>query len=114
MLRQLGREHAELAKPLNNLGEALSDLGDFDGAAARFEEALAIYRRTLSPDHTNTAKVENNLGEVLMRTGAWAAAYERCSRALLMRQARLGHFHADTLKVRTRGAWRLPVHSAFV
>jgi nephrocystin-3 len=65
----LGPEHPESLGSLNNLGNLLSDKGDYDGAEALYRRALYSYEKALGLDHTDTLSTANNLGTTLFEKG---------------------------------------------
>jgi len=56
-----GPDHPNVAIRVNNLGNALQDLGDLAGARAAYERALRIKLRFLPPDHPHIRLTQRNL-----------------------------------------------------
>jgi hypothetical protein len=56
-----GRDHPTVAYAVNNLGDALRELGDLDGAKTQFERALRIFEAVYGPDHPRTRTSASNL-----------------------------------------------------
>jgi tetratricopeptide (TPR) repeat protein len=67
---------------INNLGNVLEDLGDYQGAKEHYERALAIDEEVYGPDHLEVAGDFNNLGNVLEDLGDYQGAKEHYERAL--------------------------------
>jgi tetratricopeptide (TPR) repeat protein len=57
----LGIEHPQVARALNNLGMLMQDLGDLVGARMMLERALKIKRKTYPPDHPSIKLTQENL-----------------------------------------------------
>ncbi|MBV9008617.1 MAG: tetratricopeptide repeat protein [Verrucomicrobia bacterium] len=71
---------------LNNLGLALQDRGDLDGALANFRAALAVLEsHTAVPYHLARAFVLNNIGNNYARRGRWTEAMTEYRRSLSSR-----------------------------
>ena len=60
--RTYGRDHAEVAITLMNLGNAYGALGDYAKARDMLERALAIKERAYGRDHPEVALTLTNLG----------------------------------------------------
>ncbi|HYD02556.1 MAG TPA: tetratricopeptide repeat protein, partial [Phycisphaerales bacterium] len=67
---------------------------DIAGARARYEEALAILRRTAPANAPATSRAANNLGVALRMQGEFDAAERILNEALAMRRALNGPRHA--------------------
>lgn len=96
------------AGALNDLGHALTLLGDYDGALAAQGESLAITRQTGRRDHE--AMVRNNRVHVYHRQGRFVEAVEEARACLAMWDAPRGSGVAtayDTLGDAYRAAGRL-------
>jgi tetratricopeptide (TPR) repeat protein len=63
--KALGPHHPSVAIDLNNLGQLLQDLGDFDAARPLLERALQIKEKSLGPDHPSTILGRDNLALLL-------------------------------------------------
>jgi tetratricopeptide (TPR) repeat protein len=72
--RELGRGHPRRVGVLNNLGNALLDLGQQEEGAAMFVEALATQEGAFGADHLDTAQVRGNVSSVYIAAGDLAAA----------------------------------------
>ena len=59
---------------MNNLGEALVDLGHYAEAEKLFREAIDIERRVFGPEHPETLKLMSNLANVLIGEGRYDEA----------------------------------------
>jgi Flp pilus assembly protein TadD len=58
-----------MASRHSNLGSALTDLGDLDGARTHHERALEIGQATLCPNHPTMATFRDNLDHALQQLG---------------------------------------------
>ncbi len=88
-----GREAAGTL--FNQLGYHLLIVGDYAGARAAFERALAVGEATLGPEHTDVAIYTNNLGETMRNQGDLAGARVVLKRALAIGEAALGPEHPN-------------------
>ena len=70
--------------------------GDFAGARAYHERALAIREKALGPDHPDMAYSLNNLGYLLHAQGDFAGARAHFERGLAIREKALGPDHPNT------------------
>ena len=70
-------------------------MGEFAGANAAYERALAIDETTFGPDHPNVAIRVNNLGGVLRAQGDYAGAKAAYERALAIFEKHLPEDHPD-------------------
>jgi len=91
--RTKGVDNPEYAISLHNLGSALIDQGDLNGAEARLRETLAIRRKVLGRDHPMTAMTLNNLGFVLLEKGEPAEAEPFLRETLDVNYERYGQHH---------------------
>ncbi len=89
-----------MAIQVNNLGGVLQDMGDLEGARARYERALGIDEGAYGPDHPQVAVSLNNLGGVLVEVGAVKEARARFERALQILRKSLGDRHPNTVTAR--------------
>jgi tetratricopeptide (TPR) repeat protein len=92
---QLGPDHPDTARSLNNLAGLLQAQGDLSGARPLYERALAICEKVLGPDHLNTGGTLNNLA-LLQAQGDLAGARPLYERALAICEKVLGPDHPDT------------------
>jgi tetratricopeptide (TPR) repeat protein len=90
---ELGPDHPDLSRYINNLGVVLMDLGDLEGAKAAFERALAIDEAELDFDHADVAGDVTNLGGVLRSLGDYEGAKAAYERALAIDEAIFGPDH---------------------
>ena len=95
---QLGPEHPDTARSLNNLGLVLWAQGDFAGARPLYERALAIKEKALRPEHSDTATSLNNLARLLQAQGDLVAARPLHERALAIKEKALRPEHPSTAK----------------
>lgn len=63
--RVLGRNHPEVAVLLNNIAAVQCELGRMKPAKDRYNEAVAIFQRTLGPDHPDTKACTANCQRLL-------------------------------------------------
>ncbi|MCB9006996.1 MAG: tetratricopeptide repeat protein [Ardenticatenaceae bacterium] len=47
----MGPEHPDVARDLNNLGQLLQAVGEYEAARPYMERALAIRKKALGPEH---------------------------------------------------------------
>lgn len=86
---QLGDDHRDTARSMNDLGELLVLLGRDEEAAALFENALRIRQRRLGPDDPDVGTSLNNLGLVQKRRGSLGPALASYEAALKIRRETL-------------------------
>jgi tetratricopeptide (TPR) repeat protein len=88
--RELGPEHPDLARSLNDLGALLRAMGEYARALPYYEQGLAM-RRQLYPEqrhpdgHPELAQSLNNLGALLQAMGEHAQALPYYEQSLAMR-----------------------------
>jgi len=90
---RLGRDHPELATPLNNLALLYYLQKSYGRAQRLLERSLRIARRT--PDHPALASVLHNLGVVYQTRKRYARAARTLERALAVREKTLGREHPE-------------------
>ncbi len=95
--KALGAEHLDTLMSVNNLGNLLSDKGDYDGAEALYRRALEGKEKALGAEHPDTLSSVNNLGSLLGDKGDYDGAEALCRRALEGYEKALGAEHPDTL-----------------
>lgn len=86
---------ARLATSLNNLGEALRARGRFDEAEALFQRSLALREQRLGPDHPHVASCLNNLGVLYAEHGRPTDAEALLGRALAIQRPAGDRTHPD-------------------
>ncbi|MCX4247929.1 serine/threonine-protein kinase [Paraliomyxa miuraensis] len=93
----LERVHDPALEPgyLNNVGLLASDRGDYEGAIAQLERALALREQLLGPEHPTVATVLNNLALAHDAKGRFDQAQALHERALGIREGALGPEHPD-------------------
>ncbi len=94
---ELGREHPDTLRSMDNLAVMLSLQGDLAGARRLHEEGLPIRRRVLGPEHPDTLTSINNLASTLHRQGDLAGTRRLHEEVLNIRRRVLGPEHPDTL-----------------
>jgi tetratricopeptide (TPR) repeat protein len=90
---RLGRDHPDLATPLNNLALLYYLQKSYGKAQRLLERSLRIARRT--PDHPALASVLHNLGVVYQTRKRYAKAARTLERALAVREKTLGRAHPE-------------------
>jgi tetratricopeptide (TPR) repeat protein len=65
----LGPEHPDTLSSVNNLGNLLSDKGEYHEAEALLRRALESCEKILGPEHPGTLSTANNLGTTLFEKG---------------------------------------------
>jgi tetratricopeptide (TPR) repeat protein len=88
-----GRDHANVATTLGNLGNAYGSLGDHAKKRDMQERALAIFERAYGRDHANVAIALTNLGEACGGLGDTVEALEYLQRALVVFERNFGSDH---------------------
>jgi len=91
----LGREHPDLAQPLNELALLLLAQGLSEDARLLFEESLALSRAAPRPDDAVMTMTLNHLGLLLERQGDQVAAGRMMEEGLAIRRSSLGSEHPD-------------------
>jgi tetratricopeptide (TPR) repeat protein len=93
--QHLGDDHRDVAEALSALGGLLDAKGDYDGAEALWQEALAINRKVAGEESTDEDVVEirNRLGVLHYRRGDYAAAETAWREVLEIRRRRFGDEH---------------------
>lgn len=97
--QHLGDEHPDVASTQNNLGTALTRLGQYDEAVKRYHESLRLHELVEGPEHPNVASALHNLSVALRRLGRLEEARDALERALTIRRKALGANHPETLRV---------------
>ncbi len=95
--QQLGIEHTETQRAINELATSYQFGKRFDDAEARFREVLAIRERRYGDDAMATRNSLNNLAMLLGSTDRDAEAIPYLERALAAERRALGDSHPDTL-----------------
>jgi tetratricopeptide (TPR) repeat protein len=89
----LGVEAAMAATLLNNTGQFLFRLGQFNQARTTFERALALTVQAHGDGDPRRSAIENNLGRVLNRLGEHRQAKEHFANAMSIDSAAYGETH---------------------
>jgi len=89
---------ADLALSLKNLGTALREAGDLDGAEATFRQALSDLDQVAGATDLARASIEHHLGSVLRERGNLPRARELLERTLATRLRLRGPGHRQTLE----------------
>ena len=90
-----GKEHADVAETLNNLGWLESDQGRYQDAEPLIKDTLEVREKVLGPDHPDTAMSLNNLAVLYQAQGQYTKAKPLFKRALEIREKVLGPDHPD-------------------
>ncbi len=93
--KNTGRESADAASSLNDLGMALWKQRKLTEAEAAYQEALAIRRRLFGNEHADVAATLNNLGAVYRRQKRLADSEKFTRDSLEMRRRLFGDEHLD-------------------
>ena len=88
--------HEEVAVLQNNLALRLRDLGDYEGAKAYLEKALASDLRNFGEEHPDTAVRYSNLALVLQDLGDYEGAKAYMEKALASALTNFGEEHPKT------------------
>ncbi|CAB9526368.1 Tetratricopeptide repeat protein [Seminavis robusta] len=90
------KNHPSVATTYNNIALVLNESGDYEGALAKYEEALAIQLSALGKNHPDLAATYNNIGCVLQKMGDYEGALTNHMEALGSRLSVMGKNHPDT------------------
>jgi eukaryotic-like serine/threonine-protein kinase len=93
----LGPDHVNTLQSVNNLANALSDLGNYEEALKLREDTLARRRATLGPDHVETLMSMRNLANSYADMHRYEEARKLEEETLPLVRAKLGPSHRDTL-----------------
>ena len=69
---------------LHNLGAVAQESGDHERAIKYFQEAIAVFERSLPPDHPNLANPLQGIGESLISLGRADDAIAPLRRAIAL------------------------------
>ncbi|MCB1559718.1 MAG: serine/threonine protein kinase [Xanthomonadales bacterium] len=92
---QFGVDDLRTAVARNNLGNALSDLGQQEAAAEQLQQALATYQQR-APEHQAIGHILNNLGSIAWNQGDAATAADYYRQAMDRLLPKLGENHLMT------------------
>jgi tetratricopeptide (TPR) repeat protein len=90
-----GREHVEVATPLNNLAVCHKYMARFTDAGPLYQRALGITERALGPAHPDVATIYHNLGGLEHAAGNWLRGEPFARKAVRIRTRALGPGHPD-------------------
>lgn len=94
VLRQAwGPFHMDVAATLDELGQVLVELEDFDAAIVTLRSLADVRSQLLGEGHVGVAHVLNDLGVLTFRQGDAAEAEDLYRKALAIREAELGADH---------------------
>jgi eukaryotic-like serine/threonine-protein kinase len=95
---QLGADHRDTLRSMDNLANAYAALGRHADALKLREEALALERAKLGPDDPDTLGDMNNLATSYISLGRNAEALKLLEETLALRKIKLGPEHPETLR----------------
>jgi serine/threonine-protein kinase len=93
--RILGPDNPDVAAVLNNIGNALRELGQRDEARATYLRARAIWQAAWGPESPALAMAASGLGELALDAGDHAEAIAEFRTMLAIRQAKRPAGHSD-------------------
>ena len=99
--KAFGMQHSDTLGSVNNLGNLLSDKGDYEGAEALYRRALAGYEKALGAEHPDTLKSAYGLGLTLLRRRKCAEAEPLLLREFTATKSKEGEF-SDSAQVSGR------------
>jgi serine/threonine-protein kinase len=85
----------EGGEALHRLADALQFLGDYEGAEARYREALDLRRHLFGPSHPQVAESLNGLADALHDQGNYEASEPLYREALELRRELFGPSHLE-------------------
>ena len=86
----------EISALQNNLAAVLQELGDYAGAKALLEKALASTERNYGKDHPSTTRLYSNLASVLTDLADYEGARALLKKALASDEKNFGRDHPST------------------
>jgi tetratricopeptide (TPR) repeat protein len=96
--QNLGDEHLDTARCLNDLARLYWQQGKYELAEPLFQRALSIRERQLGSEHPDTATNLDNLAVLYWQQGKYELAEPLFQRALSIRERQSGVEHPDTAK----------------
>jgi tetratricopeptide (TPR) repeat protein len=93
--RQLGSDHPDVAKSLNNLAELYRNQRRYAEAEPLYQRSLSIWEQTLGADHPNVAKSLSNLALLCESQGHYNEAEHLQLRSLKINERQLGTDNVD-------------------
>ncbi len=93
-----GENHIEMARTLNDLGNAYGSLGDYVKKREYLELALKIQEPHYGKDHVNVAITLTNLGSVYGSLGDHVKERDYLERALKIMEAHYGKNHVEVAR----------------
>jgi tetratricopeptide (TPR) repeat protein len=93
--KALGRDHPEVAAPLNNLAQLYDKQGRYADAEPLYRRSLDIREKALGRDHPDVARSLNNLALLYQNQGRYAEAEPLYRRSLAIWERRLGRDHPE-------------------
>jgi eukaryotic-like serine/threonine-protein kinase len=97
---KLGEKNVHVADSMNNLGTALAESNDLDGAAAEYQRALEIWRLGGS-ENANVATAYTNLGALAFKREDYEGALREYTHALTILETAFGTTHRTVAAVLT-------------
>ncbi|MBM4778358.1 MAG: serine/threonine protein kinase [Archangiaceae bacterium] len=93
--KALGPAHPYVAASLNNMANALAELGRLDEAEAAYRRARDVYERALGPEHPRVAMAWDNLANVFDARGDMKQLAETAEKGLALRERVLPAGHPE-------------------
>lgn len=93
--KALGPAHPLVAASLNNMGNALVELGRLDEAEASYRRAREVYERALGPEHPRVAMAWDNLANLFDARGDMKQLAETAEKGLVLRERVLPPGHPE-------------------
>src|SRR5947207_8772165 len=82
-VKRYGKDHANTAESIDNIGLTLAAMGKYTEAVRQFERSLSIKENALGMDNLRTATTRRCIGEALYKLGFYEKAASQFERALL-------------------------------
>jgi serine/threonine protein kinase len=95
---ELGDEHVDTLRSINNLAMAYEGVGEFSEAIRLLEQTLELLKTKLGSKHADTLMSMSNLGVAYWSAGTLDQALPLFEQSLELRMATLGLMHPDTLQ----------------
>jgi serine/threonine protein kinase/tetratricopeptide (TPR) repeat protein len=96
--RELGADHPDTLRSMNNLALAYEHAGQLDKALPLYEATLRLRKANLGADHSDTLVSMNNLATGYRAAGQIGKALPLYEEALGLLTAKVGADHPDTLR----------------
>ncbi len=100
LARSINPDTPQLATYMNNAAQYRSQRGDYKGALADFDLALALYKKRFGEDHPEYATCLENRGGVLYSLGQADSTLAALKTVYEIRARNLGPDHIDAIRTR--------------